>query len=86
MAQVSEVSAQSGCVTKKEYRSLRMGMSKSSVHRIIGTSGQLIAWTKSGGYKIEGRTYSTCSPYDVGVVSLNFENGKLTIKTSAFVK
>ena len=84
LVNTSSASASAGCVTKSEYKAIKLGMSRDKVHQILGTTGSLIGWTKMNGYKIEGRSYPTCHPYDVGVVMLNFEQKKLTIKTATF--
>lgn len=83
--QAPAVQAGGGCVTKAEIKKVKVGMTKSKAHQIMGTAGSQDAISKSGGYTIEMRSYKTCSPYKYGSVSLMFENGKVSTKTSMFI-
>ena len=74
-----------GCVTKAEIKKVKIGMTKAKAHQLMGTSGSQFTISKSGGYTIEMREYKTCSPYTYGSVSIMFENGKVSSKTSMFI-
>jgi hypothetical protein len=83
--QLPAVEAAGGCVTKAEIKKVKVGMTKTKAHQIMGTSGSQTSVSKSGSYKIEMRDYKTCSPYDFGSVVIMFENGKVSSKTSMFL-
>lgn len=83
--QAPAVQAGGGCVTKAEIKKVKIGMSKAKAHQVMGTSGSQFTISKAGGYTLEMRQYKTCAPYDFGSVSLMFENGKLTTKSSMFL-
>src|SRR5688572_3955510 len=69
-----------GCVTRKEYRAVTKGMSKSAVHAKFDTAGKRQAIATTSGYTVEIRSYRTCSPYSA--VSISYENGRLSAKSA----
>jgi hypothetical protein len=77
--------ASAGCVTKKEFKQAKKGMSKSSIASKFGTNGKRFSFSKFSGYTLEIRSYKTCSPYDYGTVSVSFENGKMSSKTGIWI-
>jgi hypothetical protein len=55
-------SAGEPCVTKREYRQVRNGMTKARVHRIFDTSGSVL-FSNPGVQMNEAREYRTCRAF-----------------------
>ncbi|QIX25508.1 hypothetical protein ncot_02070 [Nocardioides sp. JQ2195] len=73
----SQVVAQAGCVSKKEFRKVKKGMTKAKVARIFGTKGTLAQRVKDGRRTIESRGYKGCPKYSsVGVAFIKKGDGK----------
>ena len=49
-----------GCVTRAEYRQVRLGATPAAVHRLLGTAGQRVSRASSGGLVAEVRSYPVC--------------------------
>lgn len=58
-----------GCVTRKEYRSVKKGWTKARVDRRFDTSGNRVAIASSGGFKTSVWSYKTCSRFSAVSVS-----------------
>lgn len=71
-----------GCVTQKEFRQVKKGMTKRKVARIFDTKGTQDAISSAGGYTFEIRSYRACTQF--GAVSIGFANGKLDVKSAIF--
>lgn len=78
-----------GCVTHREFRSVRKGMTKARVQAVFDTAGRRAAYSSAGGFVFEIRTYKVCrSPYST--VSIGYQKGpgetlRLTSKVGVFV-
>lgn len=66
-----------GCVTKKEFRTVKHGFSKTRVHRIFAAKGKQTSVFWIGGDKYEGREYKTCNSR-YGFVAIDFEDNLST--------
>ena len=71
-----------GCVTRKEFRKVKMGMSKQRAHRIMDTAGQRRVISRGYGFVIEVRNYDTCTPY--GVASISYEDRRVAGKVAVW--
>ncbi|WP_193606805.1 hypothetical protein [Nocardioides lijunqiniae] len=75
------------CVSKKEYRKLKKGMTIAKVKRITGTNGkQVNKYPLPGGKFVVGRAYKACTKR--GAVGISFTNQtgpyKLAAKSAAW--
>jgi hypothetical protein len=69
-------SADSGCVTRTEYRRVHHGYSMGRVHRIFGTRGKKVSEFSGYGYASQMREYDTCgSSWGFVFVSFDREYG-----------
>ena len=64
------------CVSKAEYRHVKIGMAKKRVHAIFDTAGKQI----SAGYGYESREYKPCSDRRYGFVWVDYYHGKVESK------
>ena len=60
-----------GCVTRAEYRAVSRGMTMSRVHGIFDTTGTRDAYSTSGGYAAQVRSYRACRAYSY--ISIAFD-------------
>jgi hypothetical protein len=60
-----------GCVTRTEYRAVSRGMTMAKVHGIFDTTGTRDAYSTSGGYAIQIRSYKACRAYSY--ISIAFD-------------
>ncbi|WP_134741050.1 hypothetical protein [Nocardioides sp. 503] len=79
--------AAKGCVSKKEYRKLKKGMTIAKVRRVTGTNGkQVNKYPLPGGKFVVGRAYKACTKR--GAVGISFTNQtgayKLASKAAAW--
>lgn len=81
-APTAEAADTPGCVSQKEFKQVKKGMSKKAVARIFDTKGKREVISKGGGYTFEIRSYKTCAQF--GAVSIGFSNGKLDNKSGIF--
>lgn len=66
--QTAQVQAAGGCVSKKEFRRAKKGMTPGKVARIFGTKGTKESVVKRNGRTIMARGYRGCPQYSaVGV-------------------
>lgn len=70
------------CVSKAEYGKIKNGMTVAAVKALTGTNGTSFSSAGSGKYKVEIRSYKTCTKF--GSVSLGFLGGKLNSKAGVF--
>lgn len=73
---------QRSCARSADFNKLRNGMPKAKVAALLHNKGKRDVISKSGGYSFEIRTYRTCGQFDV--ISVGFENGRLSSKTGVF--
>ncbi|KRF20985.1 hypothetical protein ASG90_00785 [Nocardioides sp. Soil797] len=67
-AQTAQAQAAKGCVSKKEFKKIKKGMSQAKVARIFGTKGSKESVVKKKGKTIMARGYRGCPQYSaVGV-------------------
>lgn len=70
------------CVTSWEFAKVKKGWSKSSVARAFGTKGKREVISRGYGMVMEIRSYDACTQF--GVVSVSFDNGRLSAKSAVF--
>lgn len=66
------------CVSKKEFKKIKTGMTQKKVKAITGTGGTVIAESEFGGYRTVIRDYRTCARY--ASVNVTFQNGVVISK------
>lgn len=69
-----------GCVTKREFRKVHNGMSKTRIHRILDTRGKQSSIFTSGGDRYESREYRSCRAPSWSMVSVDYENNRVSGK------
>ena len=69
--------ADAGCVSRREYRRVDIGMRKARVHAIFDTRGEVIA----EGPNTEERAYDICPRFEGVVVFVDYEDNKVTGKS-----
>jgi hypothetical protein len=67
------------CVTKAEFRSVHVGMTKARVHRIFDTSGRRVTFARVRRYTSEVRRYRPCSRRTA--ISVSYANRRLDGKS-----
>jgi hypothetical protein len=63
------------CVTKLEYRQVEDGMTRSKVHRVIGTDGKRESFEHQGPHTTELRIYDGCNSPD-SLVTITYEKDR----------
>jgi hypothetical protein len=66
-----------GCVSRREYRRVDIGMRKARVHRIFDTRGEVI----DEGPNFEERAYDICPRFEGVVVFVSYEGNRVTEKS-----
>ncbi|WP_182523370.1 hypothetical protein [Nocardioides dongkuii] len=84
--QVSASAAGDSCISKKEYRKVKQGMTRPQVKQVTGTNGKSLGRAEaSQDYIIEKRRYRVCTSRkgaaELGFVSVMGGPYKLTRKT-----
>lgn len=69
------------CITYREYKQAKFGMTVQQVRRVFGTNGQQTSKSSNSGITVEIRSYSGCR--DFSAVSVVFTNGRLETKSQA---
>lgn len=67
----------SGCVTKREFRKVHMGMKRERVHRIFDTRGRQTYTFWIGGDHYSSREYRACRHPRWSIVSVDYVNGRV---------
>jgi hypothetical protein len=79
----SERAAGKGCITKKEYRKVKKGMTVAKVRRVTGTNGkQVNKYALPGGKFVVGRAYKVCTSKR-GAVGISFTNQTGTYRVAS---
>jgi hypothetical protein len=71
-----------GCVTRAEFSRAHNGMTRARVHRILGTAGRRVSFHVDGDQNHEARDYRACRHPRSSLVSLRFNNGRLSGKAA----
>jgi hypothetical protein len=69
--------ADDGCVSRREFRRVDVGMKKARVHRIFDTRGEVI----DEGANFEERAYDICPRFEGVVVFVSYEDNSVTSKS-----
>lgn len=84
----SDRAAAGGCVSKAEFRKLKVGMTVPQVKRVTGTNGRQVYKTAlPGGKTVIGRAYKACDPREGVGVSFTDEKGptfRLAFKSASW--
>jgi hypothetical protein len=79
------VQAQTGCVSRGEFRAAKRGWKVRRVHRLFDTTGRIIfAARNPGTAKYTARQYRTCAVPKLAALTVDFSNGRLLYKNLVF--
>jgi hypothetical protein len=72
----ASATADGGCVSRREFRRVEIGMRKAQVHDIFDTSGEVI----DQGAQTEERAYDICPRFEGVVVFVSYRDNEVTSK------